>query len=241
MKVELITHTPEPLKVMAWVKGLIEGKHMNLSEISDNFAEEEFIDSLRSAIYASFEFVHFVFDVTDVPRAFTHQFVRTRAAAYMQESLRFSTRKGGFEFETGPSVSNDPAKLAIYNDLMASSASAYDALLKMGANTEDARGILPINILTSISQSITYRSLINVAEQRLCRQAQGLHQEVLKEMKKLLSEKVHPMLGAYLAPSCSHTGFCSWGGRLDRPCSLQKIYPMKPDPLAFIEKEKELL
>lgn len=242
MRVKLVSFTPEPLKVAAYVKKIIEGKHVELSSISDEEAELEFIDTLKSSILSPFEFINFVFDFQDVPRAFTHQHVRTRSAVYMQESLRFSTREEGkFKFETGPTIEFNENAKRLFNSAMEEIGRKYWELIQMGVATEDARGVLPINILTGIAQGINYRSLIATAEQRLCLQSQPFHRKVFLEIKAILTKEVHPLIGKYLAPSCSHNGFCSWGGRLDRPCPLQKIYPMKPAPFDFILREGDIV
>ena len=241
MNIQLISSTSKPLHVIAYTKGIIQGKHIHPDNISDEEAEAEFIDTLKSSIFAPFEFINFVFDFQEVPRAFTHQHVRTRTAAYMQESLRFSTQEQNFPFEMGPSIQNDFDRKDTYQKVMEFLGRRYQELIDMGAEVEDARGILPINIHTGISQVINYRNLISAAEQRLCFQAQAFHRNVFKRIREILISEVHPLIGRYLAPSCSHTGFCSWGGRLDRPCPLQKIYPMKPDPMEFINLEAKVL
>lgn len=228
MEVALLSSTPLPLQTIVAAKGLIEGLHINPEDIDYEHAKKEVGDCFQSAIYTPFEFVSFVFDIRGVSRAFTHQLVRTRAAAYVQESLRFSTRKGGFYYGTPKAISEDTKSWVLYTNLMRRIGECYDMLVDCGIPIEDARAVLPQSTLTSICMTINYRSLINMLEQRLCHQSQAEHREFASEVKQLVLA-LCPPLGEFLAPSCVHKGYCSWGGRLDRPCELQSRYPVRSD------------
>lgn len=240
MNIELITYTPNPLGVIAFAKNMILSKSKNPDEYTREELEKEFIDCTRTALLGPFEFVHFVFKDSDVTRAYTHQKVRTRLAAYMQESMRFSIRdKGEFGYLVGPSI-NTPEKQKIYNDVCNVISNGYSSLINKGANIEDARGLLPTNIFTSIASAVSYSTLIHMAESRLCMQTQGEHREAMLKMKELIT-KVEPLMGEYLKPSCGHNGFCSWEGSLDRKCPLQKIYPFKSEVLKYSKEIKEMV
>ena len=49
---------------------------------------EQELDYMANTIPSSWEFVTYTFLITDVTRAFTHQFVRTRTASYAQQTMR---------------------------------------------------------------------------------------------------------------------------------------------------------
>lgn len=229
MEVRLIDYTRNPLQVMASVKGLIQGKHVIPEKISYEEAKEEFEDSLRSGIYGVFEFVSFSFDLMGVSRAFTHQLVRTRSAAFMQESMRFSA-KIGEQFKYLPINWKDNSS---YDECMVNIHNAYDKLIEEGCPIEEARGVLPTNILTSICFVIDYRNLIHMMEQRMCFQTQGEHREVALEIKKEVS-KIEPLMGEYLQASCFHNGWCSWESKLDRKCKMHSKFPLRSEYLKSI-------
>ena len=228
MKVRLLDATDDPLKLLAVVKAKMRGEVLSKSDITIHQAEEEFNDSINTGIYGLFEFVNFTFDISEVTRAFTHQLVRTRNASYVQESMRFSVHRGEqFQYlEDLPTISGDAQK-RIYREGMQTIQILYEMLLDNGVAPEDARGVLPTNILTTIAMKIDYRNLLQLAEQRLCMQSQEEHRNFVKSVKSLIHSQVHPLLAQHLVPSCERLGYCKWGSKLDRPCPLQEKYPIK--------------
>ena len=227
MRLVLLDYTRDPLKVMCAVKAKIEGKHLFPDDISEHQAEEEFIDSVNSGIYGMFEFASFTFDIMDVTRAFTHQLVRTRHASYMQESMRFSVHRGElFSYlRDKPTLKGDA--IEVYDETMKGIQEGYEALLDMGVSPEDARGVLPTDIFTSICMKVDYRNLLHMAEQRMCLQSQSEHRMFMDLVKESIGSQVSYLMAKQMVPSCVRNGFCNWGGRLDRPCSMQKKYNLK--------------
>lgn len=228
MKVRLLDATSDPLKLLAVVKGKMRGESLSKGDITDVMAEDEFNDSINTGIYGLFEFINFTFDISEVTRAFTHQMVRTRNASYVQESMRFSVHRGKqFQYlRSLPTLKEDEQK-RIYREGMQTIQVFYEMLLDKGVSQEDARGVLPTNILTTIAMKIDYRNLLQLAEQRLCMQSQEEHRNFLETVKIIISDQVHPLLAQHLVPSCERLGFCKWGSKLDRPCPLQTKYPVK--------------
>jgi thymidylate synthase (FAD) len=241
MNIKLVSYTPNPLGTVAWMKGLIFGKHRDPNSFSREEQIDEFVDCTRTALTTPFEAVHFCFDFIDVTRAFTHQLVRTRHASYMQESLRFSAKCGEqFKYLTPETIQKNREALVEYRNTMSEIQLAYENLIEMGVPTEDARGVLPTNIQTSIVQVIDYRNLIHMAESRLCFQTQGEHRLALIKMKQLIAE-VEPIMAEYLQPSCFHNGFCDWQGSADRPCVLHKEFAFKSEVVKYHKEIKELI
>lgn len=226
-KVYLIANTPNPEKVIAAQQLNMSGRMVkNINEIEDDDAKKFTQDVFKSYLMGSLEFIDFVWNIEDVTRAFTHQLIRYRiGTSFSQESLRF-VKKSGFDYLTGPSI-QDAAAIRMYDNTMSLIRLVYNDLLDMGVEMQDARGLLPTNIMTKIGFKCTYRSLYNIAETRLCLQAQEQEwQDVMKQMKKLISD-VSPILADNLQPKCYHSGFCEYGGSMDRPCVLQSKYPKR--------------
>lgn len=157
----------------------------------------------------------------------THQLVRYRVGtSFSQESMRF-VNKAGFEYLTGKSIKTLETKTK-YDDMMKQINGCYQDLIDMGVETQDARGVLPTNIFTKIGFKCTYRTLYNIAQTRLCLQAQEQEwRDVIGQMKTLVAEKVSPVLADNLQPICYHTGSCEYGSIFDRSCPLQEKYPVK--------------
>jgi len=239
MKVQMISFTHNPLGVIASAKGLMRGIHKYPSDFTDEEKVFEFKDCTKTALLGPFEFANFVFDFVDVTRSFTHQIVRTRTASFVQESMRFSAKVGEqFKYSVPDSVRDIPNQggTALYLGIMENIQRCYENLIDIGIPVENARGVLPTNILTSIIMGIDYRNLVQMCESRLCHQTQKEHREAMLIVKDLVMG-VEPLMGNYLQPSCGHFGFCSWEGSLDRKCPLQEVYPFRSE---IVENHKKI-
>jgi flavin-dependent thymidylate synthase len=84
---------------------------------------------------------------------------------------------------------------------------AYDQLINQGVKPEDARGILPTNILTNILMKINLRALSEMLGKRLCERTQGEFREVAEKMRALVID-IHPWAEKILQPSCIFPGYC---------------------------------
>lgn len=137
---------------------------------------------MANTIPSSWEFIHFTFLIEDVTRAFTHQLVRTRTASFAQQTMRV-LNVGGWKYATGPSVARRPYLKARYDAAMKFIANTYDHIVEEGAEIEDARGVLPTNILTNIVMSCSLRTLCELVRKRSSPRTQGEYREVLEAMK----------------------------------------------------------
>lgn len=139
------------------------------------------LEYMANTIPSSWEFCHYTFMIEGVTRGFTHQFVRTRTASFAQQTMRILD-VDGWEYGTGPTIKSDGQKQT-YDMTMARIAEAYKELIKMGVKIEDARGILPTNILTNICVSMNLRTLVEMVQKRSSPRVQGEYRQVLDQMK----------------------------------------------------------
>jgi flavin-dependent thymidylate synthase len=135
---------------------------------------------------SSWEFVQFTFLIEKVTRAFTHQLVRTRTASYAQQAMRIVNMED-FEYATGPSVVGNE----LYKNTMETIAASYKIMIDNGVHNEDARGVLPTNILTNINMSINMRNFVNMTRKRVSRRVQDEYRNVMDAMV-IEVEKVYP-------------------------------------------------
>lgn len=99
-------------------------------------------------------------------RAITHELVRHRLASYSQESTRYCNytqdRFGGMQFIRPyfkGAIDQDMATLAsLWKDGMAHAESTYNKMIAMGANPEEARGVLPNDLKTEIVVTMNMRA-----------------------------------------------------------------------------------
>ena len=151
---------------------------------------------MARTIPSSWEMVSYTFLIEGVTRAFTHQFVRTRTGKYAQQTMRV-LNVSGWEYGTGPSIPPGTYREEVYDRTMGQIAAGYDELVREGVPEEDARGVLPTNILTNIVAQFDMRSLVDMARKRASSRTQNEYRQVLDAMKEAAT-KVHPWLSIFL-------------------------------------------
>lgn len=206
MKVELVSYTPNALEVLLYTKDTRLQGNQTLQDVIA-WPEDKKIDHLSymlDTIKSSWEFVDYIFKISGVSRAFTHQLVRTRNASYAQEAQR-AVDVSSSEWITPDKY--DVGLTEMYDDFMSSSLDNYTSLINSGMQRQDARGVIPTNIATSIMMKANLRTLHNMAELRLCYKAQGEYQQVFRAMKAEVV-KVHPWADDFINVYCVNTAVC---------------------------------
>lgn len=209
MKVELIDYTgagsPDPARHAAERLVFTKSTRLEMSpglladirDWTDEKLNEE-LEYMSKTIPSSWEFVNYTFLITGVTRAFTHQFVRTRTGSYAQQTMRV-LNVDGWEYATGPTLKKFPQTLSggvvnprdWYDKEMSAIAMTYNELVNVGVAIEDARGILPTNILTNIVAGFNLRTVCELVRKRSSSRTQGEYREVLEAMKAEVV-RVHP-------------------------------------------------
>ena len=189
MKVNLINYTgfgfEDPARFAANLLLFTKSTRLELTpKLLDDFkslSEEKRNEELKymaSTIPSSWEFVDFTFLIEGVTRAFTHQLVRTRVASFAQQSMRV-TNLEGFNYLTGPSIEQNKLLKDKYDKTMSDIDDAYNVLVTSGAQIEDARGVLPTNILTNIIMKINMRNFIDMIKKRSGKRTQDEYRNVM--------------------------------------------------------------
>jgi flavin-dependent thymidylate synthase len=223
MKVELIRYTQDALDLLLETKNArMEGKP--ISEMTDSEKQEHWLYMLDT-IKSPFDFVDYIFDITEVSKNMTHQMVRTRTGAYQertsraQESSAFDAiRPKAFEhLSDDDRIAHGDLDKALqqqelaekWDDAMATIDALYQELRASGAEIQDARGVLPSNMRTHIIAKFNLRTLSEMAKNRLCTRTQGEYQNVFRAMVAAVLE-VHPWANPLLQPSCIGVGKCAF-------------------------------
>lgn len=191
---------------------LIFSKSTRLNMSASNFDEilllsesdkDKELEYVFGTIKSSLEFVDYTIMIEGVTRAFTHQLVRHRVGvSFAQQSMR-TVDASGFEYlSTGGCKGNE-----IYHSTMDAISEAYKRLIEQGVKPEDARGLLPTNILTNILMKINLRSLSDMMSSRLCNRAQGEFRKVMEEIKNKVVE-IHPWTSSLLRCYCDTNKRC---------------------------------
>jgi thymidylate synthase ThyX len=202
MKVELLDYQPNALDLLIYTKNTRLRAEQTIDDIRDWSMDKklEHLDYMKKTIQSSFEFVTYIFNIEGVSRAFTHQLVRTRDACYAQESQRTVDVRKSDVIGVGNIHSQ-------YDFAAGAALGSYVRMIDDGIPVQDARGILPCNIETSITMGTHLRELMHMAEVRLCKRTQGEYQEVFKAMKAAVLE-VHPYFEGMIEVACVKTGIC---------------------------------
>ena len=161
------------------------------------------IDYIRDSVRSSWEFVTFTFQVKKVTRGFTHQLVRTRTASFAQQSQRV-VNMSGFSYGCGPVVAADPDMMSEYERCMEGIDSSYQKLIGMGAPAQDARGVLPTAVDTSIIVELNLRTLADLAAKRDNPRAEGEYHKVFIQMAQVAIARL-PWIEEFLYPPRSST------------------------------------
>ena len=236
MKVELLSHTPDPERLAATAAKLCYSSS-DISSLRDGLTPEKtesFIDMLVSIGHERvMEHVSFTFGIEGISRACSHQLVRHRLASYSQKSQRYVS-ESGFEYITPPEIEAIPEAKAEYDRIISEISRSYEKIAdpitakhteeltasgtdektaaskaRKAAN-EDARFLLPNACETKIVVTMNVRSLFNFFRHRCCNRAQWEIRAVADEMLRLCLEKA-PHIFSHAGPSCVAEGKCPEG------------------------------
>ncbi len=227
LKVRLLTHTPDPQKIMAAAAKLCYAR-ADIDSVMEGLTPEktdDFIEMLSSLGHESpMEHMTFTFGIENVSRALLAQITRHRMASFSVQSQRY-VKENDFEFILPPEIAKDETALNKYLETMDSIAKSYNELAdilktryidegmdKRAAEKkaiEDARFVLPNACTTKMIVTMNARSLLNFFKLRCCSRAQWEIRELACQMLALVKE-VAPCVFENAGPACVR-GACSEG------------------------------
>ena len=232
LKVQLISHTPEPDKVVAQA-GKLCYSAVGVDEIAQKLTEEEiarYVNMLASIHHESpLEHVSFTFAIEGVSRVLTHQLVRHRLASYSQQSQRY-VKLEQFEYIVPPAIEKNEKAKAFFIETMEKDQEAYNQIVDELINDkirefkkiydrdltkkeysaiekqaiEDARYVFPNACETKIAVTMNARSLLHFFNVRCCNRAQWEIREMATEMLKEC-KKIAPALFKKAGPDCVYS------------------------------------
>ena len=221
-KVEIISYAPDALELLLFTKSTRLQGQSTLDDIKNWPIDKKLshLAYMRDTIKSSWEFVDYVFNLTGVSRVFTHQFVRTRdqagiddpafgspdanpaVASYAQEAQRtIDASENGFTIPTGAKNTN------MYSSIYEQENECYKQAIADGESYQDARYLLPNSVSTSIIAKLSLRALHHMAEVRLCTRAQGEYQKVFRLMRSEVY-RIHPWTSGWIEVYCVNHGTC---------------------------------
>ncbi len=224
-KVYLLSHTPNPEKVVAYSANLCYSKsdiESTCNKFYDEKEVERLVNKLRDKGHMStFEHVSFTFGIENISRVTSHQLVRHRIASYSQQSQRYVVLKDTFDYIVPDSIKNSEY-YDEYCSYMEKGKILYDKMKDSGIKKEDARYILSNATTTNIIVTMNARALLNFFELRCCNHAQWEIRQVANKMLKQVKD-VAPLLFKDAGPTCV-MGFCR---EKDKKCPRYKALIQK--------------
>ena len=211
MKVTLITHTPEPEKVIASAAKLCYSSS-DIETLMNGLTTEKiesFIKKLSDLGHQSpLEHCTFTFGIEGVSRALSHQLVRHRIASYSQKSQRY-VKEGQFEYIIPPSITKNMVDVTVFKHFMEYCQQTYDYFIENGIPAEDARFVLPNACETKLIMTMNIRSLLHFFDERCCNRAQWEIRQMADTMLDICKE-IAPNIFAKAGASCVR-GKCKEG------------------------------
>ncbi|OQY18812.1 MAG: thymidylate synthase (FAD) [Desulfobacteraceae bacterium 4572_35.1] len=211
MLVQLLSHTPQPEKIVAAAARLCysdAGIDDLLSAPAQQYAR--LIEKILSLGHFSvLEHVSFSFGVEGISRACSHQLVRHRLASYSQQSQRYVANDTPFPAIEPPSIARHSQLHQRYEVLFGEIYQLYSDMLAEGIPAEDARFVLPNATATKLVMTMNARELHHFFALRCCRRAQWEIRAMAKEML-LLCREAAPLLFVNSGPGCL-SGRCPEG------------------------------
>jgi flavin-dependent thymidylate synthase len=239
--VHLLSATPDPLGALAAACMIYEGRAVhNLNEITDQERRFYWDDIWNTTLQAPLEDIDFHFVVEGLTRASWDQMVRQRTANFGGESLRFSVKLPlTTVVRPGPTI-NTEKRLGIHKRVVEAIEMGYAELIDDGAPAEDARGLIPLNVLVQGHWKTNMRNLATEIGKRTCTQAQWEWRMILLSMRDAIRNFAGyriPFMGVegtawqfqYIAdysplwrPVCFTTGRCMFRAKADRGCTIRE-------------------
>ena len=198
-------------------------------------------EMLKGGLQTALETQTVVFGVSGVSRTCTHQLVRSRRAAFHQQSQRASFMGDQPNVRMPQSIAENGFAREAFLRAVAAAHLAYQVAAKEDIAYQDARFILPEGTETYILLEYPLREFLNVYAYRACYMFQWEIGEVMRQAKAVLTE-VHPWLEPYIKISCEKPQKCTFQGweEVEGHCPLpwakEDNRTYRPDPTLRIGK-----
>lgn len=175
----------------------------------------EWEEMMRGGLQSALETQVLVFEIHGASRAFTHQLVRSRRAAFHQQSQRATWYGDKPNVRWPEAILNHPEGRteahmrvhALWEKAQKAAWEAYQAACDLDISYQDARFILPEGTTSYIVCEYTVREFIAVFAYRGCSMFMWEMVGAMREMRRVLLD-AHPFLEPYVKISCEKGALC---------------------------------
>ncbi|ORJ55048.1 FAD-dependent thymidylate synthase [Geothermobacter hydrogeniphilus] len=203
MRVQLLTHTPDPERACAAAARLCYSA-ADIDQLLAKEAEDQALllkKILKLGHFSVLEHASFTFGIEGISRACSHQLVRHRIASFSQQSQRYVSSAENFPAVLPDSIAASPELRKVFETFMSEAGRVYARLLEAGVPAEDARFVLPNAVETKLVMTMNARELHHFFHLRCCRRAQWEIRAMAKEMLRLV-RRAAPVIFAAAGPGC---------------------------------------
>jgi len=203
----LVNFTPKILETIYWAQRVqkepvADDLDQITREVSRETLKETFRGVLKDRLSPFLEYIGMVWKAENVSRALQQQWTRSRIGwAFSIQSLRVvpleSFADKGF-YHCPASVKDKAA----YHSAMEVIQEAYNSMLGSGETVQDARGILPLNVYSTITASCNLKSFIDLINKRMCLKTQGEFQYLCQLMQREVELKLDKVIADAIGEPC---------------------------------------
>ena len=211
MRVQLLSHTPDPEQVAAAAARLCYSS-ADISQLMERSRDDHaalLAKILDLGHFSVLEHASFTFGIEGISRACSHQLVRHRLASYSQQSQRYVAVQERFSAVVPPTIAENSQLAGRFEQFLDDCHALYGELMAAGVPAEDARFVLPNAAATKLVMTMNARELRHFFALRCCRRAQWEIRAMATAMLRVC-KPVAPLLFAGAGPGCL-AGACPEG------------------------------
>ncbi len=138
---------------------------------------------------ATMRFATATFEVSNISRVCSHQFVRSKHLDFLQESQRYVDNSAHLEYYTPEDIAKNPKFLEYYDAAMTTAHRLYKYLRAQGIKKEDARYLLPNAVNTKLIVTGNFQAWSDFITLRSDPAAQLEIRQVALTIKEILHEQ----------------------------------------------------
>jgi len=219
MKVAILSYNPNGEEIIARCgNATFSPTRPSEYKVTDEDIRKFIKTAKRMRLSSVFDFPSVTYSMEDVSRSFTHQHVRHRTGAHMQQSLRYVKLSPELKekpwFVIPPEiVKYGREEVVDYIKNQLNTAGKYNRSLERGLKPEDARFALPMGTKTFLSTSMDTESLLHYIEVRTCYDAQWEIRSAANALRTGL-RFVYPNIFENSGPSCIIDNVCRGRGKM---------------------------
>jgi len=157
--------------------GLTPERFSDVQEMSRN-EKMTALQEMAKTIPSSWEFADVAFLIEGATRATAQQITRTRTGSYSMQSQRIVDMS---DAEVVNPFDHEGLK-DMFDEAAEASLAAYAMLIANGAEAQEARGILPLNVTSNLLAKYNLRAFIDLVRSRSSLRTQGEYAAIIRLM-----------------------------------------------------------